>query len=67
MAKAKETVRKELKVRQAERSPHLYEVYYDNGGELPAVLAGALFTDVDRANEAIGEYLRKRDGQDKGD
>ncbi len=55
-------VKKELKVRPSIARPPMIEVYYENGGELPAMLSG-LYTSRKVAYRAINEYLRMRDGE----
>lgn len=51
---ARKGVQKELKIR-IKPNTALYEVYFDNGGELPAKLQ-SLFTCVHAAKVAINEY-----------
>ena len=48
---------KELKIRYA--TPNAYEVYYEGGGEVPAVLQ-TKFTDPGTAQKAINLYLETR-------
>ena len=48
---------KELKVRLA-KNTCLYELYYDNGGEVPAILKG-LYTSEHVAKLAAGSYKAK--------
>lgn len=48
---------KELAVRMSTRSPGLYEVYYEGGGELPAELQGSAWTHKHIAEMAIDHYL----------
>ena len=50
---------KELKVRYSTKVPNAYEVYYEGGGEVPAVLQTA-FTDPGTAQKAINLYLANR-------
>lgn len=51
---ARKGVQKELKIR-IKPNTALYEVYFDNGGELPAKLQ-SLFTCVHAAKVAIKDY-----------
>lgn len=53
--------KKELRVRQAPQSAPLYEVYFENGGELPGALTGR-YTSRPDAQKAIDTYLMIRDG-----
>lgn len=45
---------KELKIRYTQ--PSAFEIYYEGGGEVPAVLQGR-FTDRGQAQKAIDQYL----------
>ena len=56
--KAKEP--KQLLVRVSRRNGSLFEVYYDNGGELPKELTGQ-YTSTRIAKAAIDAYLAERD------
>ena len=51
--------KKELLIRNS-NGRSIYEVYYENGGELPKDLSG-LYTSHSEAQKAINQYLIKRD------
>lgn len=51
---------KQLLIRPNEKSPMLFEVYYEMGGELPDVLKGHLFTHKSVAQSAIDTYLNQK-------
>lgn len=60
------TQTKQLLVRSAKNAPTLYEVYFEEGGELPAELDGALFTHKVLAQEAANIYLSKKQEKKSG-
>lgn len=53
-----EKKQKELKTRVRTGTSH-FEVYYDNGGELPKDLSG-VYTSVREAKKDISKYLSKK-------
>lgn len=52
-------VKKELRIRRSKNSPAMFEVYFEDGGQLPSVLSGK-YTREHYAQEAIDKYLAGR-------
>ena len=50
---------KELRIRISPKTPNLYDVYYEGGGELPESLSGLYVSEKD-AQYAIDMYLSNR-------
>ena len=54
------TQKKELAIRIAPNEGNLYEIYYENGGQVPDELTGK-YTSRRVARTQIATYLHKRD------
>lgn len=52
-------VKKELRIRRSKNTPAMFEVYFEDGGQLPDVLSGK-YTREGYAQEAIDKYLAGR-------
>lgn len=51
--------KKELRIRRSKSVPAMFEVYFEDGGQLPTVLSGK-YTREQYAQEAIDKYLAGR-------
>lgn len=57
--------KKELLIRNSSKYPSCYEIFFENGGELPKELRGG-YTNKEKAQKAIDDYLNKRESKRGG-
>lgn len=54
--------KKEFNARPVNNNTHLWELYYENGGEVPQELSG-MYTSKSEALTAGKKYIEKRDAK----